>query len=210
MPWGSEPGGLEGIRDELALHGTRVIAHEVDLAQPSAPHHLIDAVAGELGGLDILVANHTHSTMGDLDNLEAGEIDRHLIVNVRATMLLARFFVAQRQGERGGRIVFMISGQQLGPMPEELAYAASKGALVPLTTSLAAHVAPRGMTVNAVNPGATDTGWPSDEMREAVLARHPQGRWGRPEDAARVVCWLCTEEARWITGQIIDSNGGGP
>ena len=86
-------------------------------------------------------------------------------------------------------------------MPGELAYAASKGALHQLTASLAAHLAPRGITVNTVNPGATDTGYATEALYQAVIDREPLGRWGRPEDAARLIGWLAADEARWVTGQ---------
>jgi 3-oxoacyl-[acyl-carrier protein] reductase len=91
-----------------------------------------------------------------------------------------------------------------------LAYIASKGALYPLTLSLSAHLARRRITVNAVNPGATDTGYASPELYKTVLEQEPQGRWGLPEDAAKLVAFLCTDDAQWITGQTINSTGGGP
>ena len=102
----------------------------------------------------------------------------------------------------------MTSGQYLLPMPGELAYIASKGALHQLTSSLAAHLSARGITVNTIDPGATDTGWATPEVYEGVRAIHPQGRWGTPEDAARLISWLVTDDAAWITGQIIGSRGG--
>lgn len=207
MPWGADPDGLDPLLSDLHRHGTRVESVEVNLTAPNAPEQV---VAAAFGHLDIVVANHTYSTMGALGTLTADEIDQHLAVNVRATMLLAQAFAAQHDGREGGRLVLMISGQQLAPMPNELAYAASKGALVPLTMSVSAHLASSGVTVNAVNPGATDTGYATPELHEAVLAMEPRGRWGQPEDAARLVCWLCTDEARWVTGQIINSTGGGP
>jgi 3-oxoacyl-[acyl-carrier protein] reductase len=193
--------------------GARVRVHELeaDFADPSAPARVVDAARRAFGHVDVLVANHAHSTPGALEALRAEEIDRHLAVNVRATLLLAQAFAAQHDDARpGGRVLLLTSGQHRGPMPGELAYVASKGALHPLVTSLAAHLAPRGISVNAVNPGATDTGWADAGTRAAVLAREPQGRWGEPDDAARLIAWLATDDARWITGQIIDSTGGGP
>ena len=209
MAWGADPGGLAPLVVELRRHGTRVESVEADLSDPDAPNRVV-GVASALGHLDILVANHTYSTMGALGTLTAEEVDRHLIINVRATMLLAQAFAAQHDERDGGRIVLTISGQQLTPMPAELAYAASKGALIPLTSSLSAHLAPTGVTVNAVNPGATDTGYATEELHAAVVAMEPQGRWGQPDDAARLVGWLCTDDAGWVTGQVINSTGGGP
>jgi 3-oxoacyl-[acyl-carrier protein] reductase len=105
-------------------------------------------------------------------------------------------------------VILFTSGQQLGPMPGELAYAASKGALVAVTATLADVLADRGITVNTVNPGPTDTGYAGEAVRERVARRFPGGRWGTPDDAARLVAWLCSDEAAWITGQVINSEGG--
>jgi 3-oxoacyl-[acyl-carrier protein] reductase len=108
----------------------------------------------------------------------------------------------------GGRVVLVTSGQQLGPMPDELAYATSKGALVAITPTLADTLADRGITVSTVNPGPTDTGYADEAVRERVATRFPGGRWGAPDDVARLVAWLCTDEAAWVTGQVINSEGG--
>ena len=93
-------------------------------------------------------------------------------------------------------------------MAGELAYATSKAALAGITLSLADTLADQGVTVNAVNPGPTDTGYADPAVRERVARLFPAGRWGTPEDAARLVAWLCTDEAAWITGQVINSEGG--
>lgn len=210
QPWGADPEGVPRLLSDLQSHGGRVAHLAADLADPEAPERVISAAVQSFGHIDILVANHTYSTMGGLEDLTAPEIDRHLLVNVRATMLLCKEFAAQHDGRPGGRIIFLTSGQHLAPMPKELAYIASKGALHPLTTSLSAYLAPRGIMVNTVNPGATDTGYASPDLYEEVVALEPQGRWGAPEDAARLIAWLCGDDARWITGQVINSTGGGP
>jgi 3-oxoacyl-[acyl-carrier protein] reductase len=210
QPWGGDPGGLLALLAELRQAGRRVEHLEADLMEAEAPQRVMDAAVQAYGHVDILVANHAYSTMGALEDVTASEIDRHLLVNVRATLLLVKAFAAQHDGRPGGRVVFMTSGQHLGPMPGELAYIASKGALHPLGLSLSAYLAPRGIAVNVVNPGATDTGYASAELYREILALEPQGRWGKPDDAARLIGWLCTDDAGWITGQIINSTGGGP
>jgi 3-oxoacyl-[acyl-carrier protein] reductase len=210
QPWGVGRKSMEQLLADLKSAGGNVIHVEADFMDPHAPDEVMQAAVEAFGHVDILVANHAYSTMGALEDLTAAEIDRHLLVNVRATLLLVKAFAAQHDNRPGGRVIFMTSGQHLGPMPGELAYIASKGALHPLATSLAAHLAPRGITVNVVNPGATDTGYASKELYAEILALEPQGRWGEPDDAARLIAWLCSDEARWITGQVINSTGGGP
>jgi len=154
----------------------------------------------------MLVVNHARSGHGRLDELTADEIDAFLHENVRASLLLVREFAARHDDSRtGGRVVLLTSGQHLAPMSREIAYAVSKGALQQATLTLADALADRGITVNAVNPGPTDTGW---GLGEEPTHRAPFGRWGEPDDAARLVAWLCSDDARWITGQTIDSEGG--
>jgi 3-oxoacyl-[acyl-carrier protein] reductase len=183
---------------------------QADFAAPEAPERVVEAAAGVLGHLDVLVVNHTWSIDRGLGELDAEELDRALAVNVRASLLLVQAFHARHDGREGGRVVLMTSGQHRGPMPTNLAYIAGKGALHQLTLSLAAAVAPKRITVNAVDPGATDTGWPCPAIHAEVLAQEPFGRWGEPDDAARLIAFLCSEDARWITGQVITSSGGGP
>jgi 3-oxoacyl-[acyl-carrier protein] reductase len=185
--------------------GLPATAFEADLADPAAPERLLDAVTERVGHPTVLVNNAAHSTRDGYRALDAAAIDAHHAVNVRAPMLLS---VGLARAGRPGRIVNLVSGQFLGPMPEELAYAASKGALEAFTRQLAYEVAHLGITVNAVGPGPTDTGWIADDLRAVLLERFPMGRIGRPEDAAAVVAWLCSEEAGWVTGQVIHSEGG--
>ena len=179
------------------LHAARITAR------------VIDAAVEEFGHIDILIANHAHGLTGALETLTAESIDAALLVNVRATLLLIKYFAGQHNGRPGGRVVMMTSGQHREPMPSELAYVASKGAIHQLTRSLSDHLVRRGITVNTVNPGATDTGWADEATRHRVLERQPQGRWGMPEDAARLIAWLVSDDGQWVTGEMINSTGGG-
>lgn len=205
--WGADV--IPAMMEKLRQIGPRVEHVEADFSDPSAPEWVINQALDAFDHLDILVANHAYSSMGDLSQLSAEQIDKHYAVNVRATLLLVKHFAAQHDGRGGGRVMMMTSGQHLGPMAGELAYVASKGAIHQLTLSLSDYLVRQGITVNTVNPGATDTGYAGDALRQAVIEASPQGRWGEPTDAARLIAWLATDDARWITGQVINSTGGG-
>lgn len=210
QPWGADVDGPEMIAEELRESGVRVEHAVADLADPDAPRRIVEAAVAAFGHVDILVANHARSSSYALEELTADEIDLTYAVNTRATLLLVKEFARQHNAERPGRVVFMTSGQHRGPMPGELPYIASKGALHQLTLSLSAHLAARNITVNTIDPGATDTGYADDAARQWVLDQEPMGRWGEPDDAARLIAWITGADAGWITGQVIVSSGGGP
>lgn len=198
----------ELLVDDLQAMGVDAFGLEVDLSDPAAIGPLMEAVFLKTEKLSILVNNAAYSTNAGIDELTQKDLDNHYAVNVRGMALLTQAFVRQWKGTGGGRIVNMTSGQSQGPMPNELAYAASKGAVEAFTTSLAPAIGERGITVNAVNPGPTDTGWMSAELKTELLPKFPMGRIGGPDDAARLVAFLCSEQAGWITGQVIHSEGG--
>lgn len=192
---------------ELRALGADAHDLEVDLAQSDAWRTVLDA-AEALGSLNILVNNAAHSDHDGYARLTGEMLDAHYAVNLRAIALLSVEFARRYRGGPGGRIINLTSGQSRGPMPGELAYAATKGAVEAFSVSLAAEVAPLGITVNAVNPGPTDTGWMSEEIKRDVLARTGLGRLGTAADAARLVAFLAGPEGAWITGQVLHSEGG--
>jgi 3-oxoacyl-[acyl-carrier protein] reductase len=217
QPWGADD--LAAVEAGLAQHlrdGAGIAVREDDLADGAAADRLVGAAVDRFGHVDVLVCNHARSGGdGDLAALTPELLDGHWHVNARSTLLLTRAFAAQHDGRPGGRVVWLTSGQLLGPMPGEIAYAASKAALAGITPSVADWLIDRGIVLNTVNPGPVNTGYLDADTRdrplevvEEVGARFPGGRPGVPDDPARLIAWLATDEARWVVGQVISTEGG--
>ena len=179
---------------------------QFDLGDASAPAALLEAAQEKAGPITALVVAHTCDEGGGIFDLTPELIDRHLSVNVRGTLLLLRAF-AERLGDppTPGRIVIFTSGP---PQAGSIAYGASKGALEWITYAAATELGPRGMTVNAINPGPNQTGWMTPELEREAARRTPLGRAGRPEDAAALVSFLLSADAAFINGQVLTSDGG--
>lgn len=211
QPWGADDieAVLGGIRDARLDEGQRVADMPVDLAAPDAPDWVMARAVETYGHVDILICNHARSGGdGSLGELTAEMLDGHWAVNTRSTLLLVQAFAAQHDGREGGRVVLMTSGQGLGPLPGEVAYGASKAALSGITLTLADQLADDGITLNTVNPGPVDTGYMTPELSEYLAPMFPMGRMGRPDDPARLIEWLVTDEGRWMTGQVLNTEGG--
>ena len=217
QPWGADSTDevLARLRGSLT-EGARLAEASVDLAADDGAHRLIERANAELGHLDVLVCNHARSGGdGPLDAQSVETLDAHWRVNARATLLATQAFAAQHDGRAGGRVVWFTSGQLAGPMPREIAYATSKAALAGMTASVADWLVERGIVLNTVNPGPVDTGYLDvetadrpPEVLESVLAHFPGGRFGEPDDPARLVAWLVSDEGRWVVGQVISTEGG--
>lgn len=216
QPWGADDLGnvLGELRSRLS-RGARLADLSVDLAASDAGERLIASAREALGHLDILVCNHARSGGdGPLADQTAETLDGHWNVNTRSTLLATKAFAAQHDGREGGRVVWMTSGQQLGPMVDEIAYAASKAALAGVTASVAADLVRRGILLNTVNPGPVNTGYLDADTTDrpydldAIRAMFPLGRFGEPDDPARLIAWLVSDEGRWMVGQVINTEGG--
>lgn len=208
--WQAEPNFPERFRSEITKLGVRCEFMEVDLAQRDVEAAILAHVTSVIGFPTILINNAAHSIDSNYMDLTGKVLDDHYMVNMRATFLLSTEFAKgfQQTGLNDGRIVNLTSGQEQGPMPGNLAYAATKGAISAFTSSLSAEIAELGITVNAVNPGPTDTSWMDDEIRDYLRPKFGLGRIGTPEDAAKVIAFLASTEGAWITGQVIHSEGG--
>lgn len=208
--WETSSQWPEAFKNELQGIGVRCAYMGIDLSQANAYIYLLDDVLKQLGEPSILVNNAAYSTRDGYLQLTADSLDDHYAVNMRATFLLSVEFARrfEQNNQTNGRIINLTSGQSQGPMLGELAYVATKGAISAFTTSLSAELAPLGITVNAVNPGPTDTGWMSEDLKKELLEKFLAGRIGLPHDAARLIGFLASDKAEWITGQIINSEGG--
>ncbi len=202
---------VEALLDEIRCaqsESARAVALGGDLGEPSASEGLVAAAVDALGHLDILVCNHAHG--GDAVSIrtaDAAAYDRHWSVNTRATLLLTQAFAAQHDGRPGGRVIWMTSGQHLGPMSDNLAYAVSKAALAGSTVSVAADLARTGILLNTVNPGPVNTGY-LDHAPDGLFQAFPTGQPGEPDDPARLIAWLVTDDGRWVVGQVLNTEGG--
>jgi len=206
----SEEAAAEVVRTVRA-DGGQAHAVRLDLADPDGPEQLMEAAETHLGALDILVNNaamsHTPTPLAETDT---AVFEHVMAVNTRSVFLTLRH--AARRMRDGGRIVNISTLNTVRPAPGIAPYAASKGAVEQLTAVAARELGPRGITVNTVSPGATDT-----EMLHAANPPHaiqavagmtPLGRLGQPGDIADVVAFLVGADARWITGQNLRATGG--
>lgn len=217
QPWGADDldavrGGIRAcLRDDARLADL-----DADLASEAAPQLVLHAATKAFGHVDVLVCNHARSGGdGALASVDASMLDTHWQVNARSTVLLTKHFAAQHDGRPGGRVIWLTSGQQQGPLRGEIAYAASKAALAGLTQTVADELIEQGIVLNTVNPGPVNTGYldaaTTDRdaaMLEKVLASFPRGRFGEPDDPARLIAWLATDDASWIVGQVLNTEGG--
>lgn len=184
------------------------IAVRADVGQRRQVMEMFDRAEAVFGGLDIVVNNAAVAVMRPLADFSDEEFERVFAVNTRGAFYCCR--EAARRLRDGGRIVNISTGATVGGTAGGSVYCASKAAVEQFTRALARELAPRRITVNTVSPGFTETDMLASLPHLAELAPQltPLGRAGKPEEIAAAVAWLCTEDARWITGQNIQAGGG--
>nr|WP_203981838.1 SDR family oxidoreductase [Sphaerisporangium rufum] len=197
------------VADRIKLAGRRALAIQADSVDAAAVAGAVDRAAAEFGRLDILVNNAAVYLPGPVEQVTFAEVDATLAVNVRAPFAAAQ--AALKHLAEGGRIINIGSNvSERVPFPGLALYSMSKSALTGLTRALAREVGPRGITVNVVAPGPTDTdanpaGGPFAETISGITAL---GRYAAPEEIAEAVGYLAGDGARYITGATLHVDGG--
>lgn len=203
---------LNQIRD----HGGIATAEEMDLGNVENIEKLFNLCEEKIGPPDILIINHTHCVLETFDPALATDqhnitnaqgIDRHFAVNTRASALIMLQYLRRhiQRNAHWGRIITLTSTSAHIRL---ISYAASKLALVSYTLSAAQEMGKYGITANIVCPGPTQTGYITPDMERRLAAQTPLGRIGQPEDVTDVIVFLASEQAHWLTGQLIYTSGG--
>lgn len=188
---------------DVVTSDLRNVDYVCDLAATEGPQALIDEVVRDRGPISALILSHAHDEQSGILDTTADSFDHHVAVNARASLLLIAAFARQISPD-GGAIVALTSDHTTGNVP----YGASKGALDRIVISAARELGPLNISANAVNPGPVDTGWMDDGIRSVLLAEQPQGRLGEPADIANVVAFLVSKPGRWVSGQLLHTDGG--
>jgi len=202
--------GALRLASQIKAEGGQAVIAEANLCLPEAIPVLFDEAEKAFGRVDILVNNAAHCEMPDnIFSVTASNFERHFAVNTRATVLLISEFVKRHKKRCGnwGRVI-NLSTDAAQAFGTQISYGASKAAIEAYTRSIAWEVGQLGITVNTVAPGPVQTGWMSAELVERVLPDIPLGRVGTPEDIADVIVFLASDQARWLTGQVIKVSGG--
>ena len=198
--------------DEIvAATGCNALAVAVDVADSHSVSLMVEGCLARFGRVDILVNNAgvTRDTL--IIRMDESDWDTVLDVNLKGAWNCCRSVVRPMMKQRYGRIVNISSVSGLAGQAGQTNYSASKAGLIGLTKALAREVASRGITVNAVAPGFVPTALTNDlpqELKDSMMKLIPLGRWGKPEEVAAAVTFLASDEAAYITGQVLSVDGG--
>ena len=203
--------GSEAVIEAMKAVGAEARTYESNVTDAAQVEEMFQTIQEEWDGVDILVNNAGITRDGLLMRMSEEQWDSVLNVNLKGAFLCSRAAVRGMMRKRWGRIISLSSVVALAGNPGQVNYAASKAGLIGLTRTLSKEVASRNITVNAVAPGfiATDmVDALSDEMKAKVMERIAMGRFGTAEDVAGVIAFLASQEASYVTGQVIGIDGG--
>lgn len=207
---GDESEGIKA-KEELLQYGTKVEQYFCDVSDFEASQKVVEQVIEEFGGIDFLINNAGITRDKLILNMDEKDFDAVIGINLKGTFNMIKHTYKHFMKKRFGRIVSTSSIVGLNGNAGQANYSASKAGIIGLTKSVAKELAGRGVTANAVAPGyiGTDmTNVLSDKVKDAMKAQIPAKRIGTPEDVANVVAFLCSDEASYVTGEVIRVDGG--
>ena len=209
--YSSDKAGGERVVSEIVAQGSKAVAVGGSVARSADIEALFAEAKKAFGHVDILVNNAGVYAFSPIDALEESEIDRIFDVNVKGLLLASKAAVAQFPSD-GGNIINIGSVVSESTPPMSSIYSGTKGAVDVITRVLAKELGAKNIRVNSVNPGLTGTEGNSfmrgSEMESTMLSQTPLGRLGQPDDIADVVTFLASDDARWITGALLQVGGG--
>lgn len=202
---------LKRAAEEISKDGAEVFPVKADVSDPAAVEELAEAVLNRFGKADILVNNSGITRDNLLVRMGEEDWDRVLAVNLKGAFLVTKALIRPMMKARWGRIINITSVIGVRGNAGQANYAASKAGLIGFTKTVAREFASRGVTCNAVAPGFIETDMTRDldaKAREGALSQVPLGFFGEPRDVAAVAAFLASEEARYVTGQVLCVDGG--
>ena len=201
----------EEVVNEITANGGTAESMQCSVSDFEKSKEMIDGIVKKYGRLDILVNNAGITKDGLLMGMSEEDFDKVIDVNLKGSFNMMRFVSRQMLRQRSGHIISMASVVGIAGNAGQANYAASKAGIIGMTKSAARELASRGITVNAVAPGFIETEMTavlSEEVKKASAAQIPLGHFGKPEDIAKTVAFLASDDAAYITGQVIQVDGG--
>lgn len=201
------------VVEEIRALGRPAIAVCADVTDEAQVNHMVAECVARLGKVDILVNNAGVVSTGPLTDTTAAQWDKVMAVNLKGVFLTCKAVFPHMSARGSGRIINIssVAGKRGGGLLGNTCYAASKGGVIALTKGVAREGGPFGITANAITPALTDTdmtGGLTPEQRQAIIKTIPLGRSGKPDDVAAAVCFFASDYSAFVTGVIMNVDGG--
>ena len=201
----------EKVKQEIEDNGGNASIYQCNVSDYEACQNMIQSIIEEYGRIDILINNAGITRDGLLMKMSEADFDQVIDTNLKGAFNTTRFVTRQMLRQKSGRIINMASVVGVTGNAGQVNYAASKAGIIGLTKATAREVASRGITVNAIAPGFIETDMTDvlpDKVKEASVSQIPLGKFGKPEQVAAAVAFLASDDAGYITGQVLNVDGG--
>jgi len=211
--YASSKDGAEKVVADIKAHGGKAIAVKGDVAKEADVQHIFEETTKAFGKVDVLVNNAGIYQFNPLENITEDDFHRHFNTNVLGTILATKE-ASKHFGNSGGSVINVSSVVSRAAVPGASVYSATKGAVDTLTLALAAELGPRNIRVNVIAPGGVETegthtaGVVGSDFEKQIVSRTALGRFGQPDDIAKVAVFLASDDSAWMTGERLAASGG--